>query len=235
MNGFYMAMRGNLRIPRPRSTTTSSSGPRLPCRGRTSGARCWAPRTPPRLPRVLCEGRSWTTGARSAYRRARTRATTASTRRRRPSRRFGTRELVRGVLRDGRRVPRGLVAAGVDAKTAAPAEDPQVRRPGGGAGSLFDALEDLRRGQSASRLRKRSKANERLNCLFIRMTRLLFRLTDSVSPMCRRLLLRLVAMRNRAPQHRARCRVPSIKIGRAAGGHTLAVGVARARRRRGYA
>merc|ERR1712196_760232 len=39
---------------------------------------------------------------------------------------------------------RGLVAAGVDAKTLqAWAEDPQVKLPGGGAGSLFDALEDL--------------------------------------------------------------------------------------------
>ena len=47
-------------------------------------------------------------------------------------------------------------------------------------------------------------------------------------------LLGRLAEHHRAAQHRADvARVAAIKIGRAAGGHALAVGVARARRRRG--
>ena len=105
MNGFYMAM-GEIYRSFGHYSLLLGRVAHCVVVGRTSGAKCWAPRTPPRLPRVLCGGRSWTTGARSACRRARTRATTASTRRRRPSRRFRKSELVRGVLRDGRLRPR---------------------------------------------------------------------------------------------------------------------------------
>ena len=56
---------------------------------------------------------------------------------------------------------RGLVAAGVDAKTLqAWAEDPQVKLPGGGAGSLFDALEDLDADKCLETAKAIKKANE---------------------------------------------------------------------------
>ena len=84
---------------------------------------------------------------------------------------------------------------------------------------------------SASRRLKRSRRRtSRLLNVFIYLV--LFRLTD-VREALR--LLRRVAELHRAAQHRADvARVASIKIGRAAGGHALAVGVARARRRRGF-
>ena len=56
---------------------------------------------------------------------------------------------------------RGLVAAGVDASTLkAWAEDPQVKLPGGGAGSLFDALEDLDADKCLETAQAIKKANE---------------------------------------------------------------------------
>ena len=56
---------------------------------------------------------------------------------------------------------RGLVAAGVDAKTLkAWAEDPQVKLPGGGAGSLFDVLEDLDADKCLETAQAIKKANE---------------------------------------------------------------------------
>jgi len=54
-----------------------------------------------------------------------------------------------------------LVAAGVDASTLkAWAEDPQVKLPGGGAGSLFDALEDLDADKCLETAQAIKKANE---------------------------------------------------------------------------
>ena len=62
MNGFYMAMRGNLRTFSHYSLLLGRVAHFLV--GRTSGAKCWAPRTPPSfgvLRRAIL-----TTGARSA-------------------------------------------------------------------------------------------------------------------------------------------------------------------------
>jgi len=56
---------------------------------------------------------------------------------------------------------RGLVAAGIDAGTLkAWSDDPQVQLPGGGSGSLFDALEDLDADACLEKARAIKAANE---------------------------------------------------------------------------